>query len=79
MLANIKCMLQEKHKSLYGRDVEVCEKVKLLAIISKIPTVSNRKQNIKISKTELFQSIKNIKICIPIAKRNCDSIINFPS
>lgn len=72
-------MLQEKHKPLYGRDVEVCEKVKLLAIINKIPTVSNRKQNIKISKKELFQSIKNIKIRVPIVKRNCDSIINFPS
>lgn len=66
MLANIKCMLQEKHKSLYGRDVEVCEKVKLLAIISKIPTVSNRKQNIKISKTELFQSIKILRYVFPL-------------
>lgn len=59
-------MLQEKHKSLYGRDVEVCEKVKLLAIISKIPTVSNRKQNIKISKTELFQSIKILRYVFPL-------------
>ena len=55
-------MLQEKHKSLYGRDLEVCGKVKLLATISKIPTVSNRKQNIKISKKEHFSIYKNIKM-----------------
>lgn len=55
-------MLQEKHKSLYGRDLEVCGKVKLLATISKIPTVSYRKQNIKISKKEHFSIYKNIKM-----------------
>lgn len=53
-------MLQQKHKSLYGRDLEVCGKVKLLVIISKIPTVSNRKQNIRISKKEHFSIYKNI-------------------
>ena len=39
-----------------------CAEKSNLVIISKIPTVSNRKQNIKISKKEHFSIYKNIKM-----------------